>query len=380
MNILHIVPSYKPAYVYGGTIESIARLCEAQAYAGNTVKVFTTTANGNTELSVTPNKEYNVEGVGVTYFSRIFKDPFYLSPALWKQLYKDCRHFDVVHIHSWWNMIVLFAAFICKKKKVKFIVSPRGMMSDYILNNSKTPLKRVMQALGGRALLKASVFHATSPAEFEECRRVIPGWQGFVIPNIIWLPELETAKIAGPVFTIIYMSRIHPKKGIELLLEAISRLEKKPLLKMAGSGEEEYVKKLQQQAKDLGIEQQVEWLGWQDREQKFKLLREADLFALTSYNENFANSVIEALHCGTPVLISGEVALSRFVEEHELGWTCQTEVNSIETKLETAMADIEARKRINRCAPVMIKKYFAEEKLAAEYIQQYNCQMISGRP
>ena len=72
MNILHVVPSYKPAYVYGGTIESVARLCEAQVHAGATVKVFTTTANGNRELEIEANIEHNVDKVGVTYFSRRF--------------------------------------------------------------------------------------------------------------------------------------------------------------------------------------------------------------------------------------------------------------------------------------------------------------------
>ena len=91
MKILHIVPSYKPAYTYGGTIESIARLCEALVNAGEEVKVFTTTANGKTELDVEPNREYGVDGVRVVYFKRIFKDPIYISPALWKRLWRECK-------------------------------------------------------------------------------------------------------------------------------------------------------------------------------------------------------------------------------------------------------------------------------------------------
>src|ERR1700760_3480955 len=106
MKILHVVPSYKPAYIYGGTTESVTHLCEGLVNAGEQVKVFTTTANGKEELDIPPNKEYNVDGVGVIYFKRIFKDPVYISPALWKRLYRDCDKYDVVHIHSWWNMLV----------------------------------------------------------------------------------------------------------------------------------------------------------------------------------------------------------------------------------------------------------------------------------
>ena len=136
MRVLHIVPSYKPAYQYGGTIESVARLCEGLVQSGAEVKVFTTTANGSEELDVKPGAEYTVEGVKVIYFKRLTKDHSHITFALWKKLYKECKNYDVVHIHSWWNILVLVAAFICKKKKIKTIFSPHGMLSDYIINNS----------------------------------------------------------------------------------------------------------------------------------------------------------------------------------------------------------------------------------------------------
>jgi len=372
MKILHIVPSYKPAYVYGGTIESIARLCEAQAHAGNAVKVYTTTANGNAELEIEANTEHDVDGVRVTYFSRRFKDPFYISAPLWKRLYKECTHYDAVHIHSWWNILVLGAALVCKGKKVKTFISPRGMMSDFIRQHKNRFIKQSMHVMIGRSLLKYMRFHATSNAEFEECKKLIPGWKGFIVPNILWLPELKICKRPNDVFTIIYMSRIHPKKGIELLMEAISLLDKKPVLKIAGTGEDNYVKELHQKAEDLGIAANIQWLGWQNREEKFTTLMEADLFALTSYNENFANAVIEALHTGTPVLISKTVGVSHFVAKHDLGWICETNVYSVKSKLEEAMADVGARKRISLCGPKMVKKFLSEEKLVKKYLRQYN--------
>jgi len=79
MKILHVVPSYKPAYEYGGTIESVARLCEGLTAMGIQVKVFTTTANGNAELDVAKNVEHNVDGVSVIYFKRYFKDNYYTT-------------------------------------------------------------------------------------------------------------------------------------------------------------------------------------------------------------------------------------------------------------------------------------------------------------
>jgi glycosyltransferase involved in cell wall biosynthesis len=371
MKILHVVPSYKPAYVYGGTIESIARLCEGLANAGQEVKVFTTTANGKDELDVQPNSEHDVDGVKVIYFKRIFKDPFYISPALWRRLYKECRQYDVVHIHSWWNMVVMVAALICRRQKVKMILSPHGMMSDYILNNSKKLLKQFSHLAFGKSLLRATTFHATSIPEFYECRKFIDGWKGFMIHNIVWLPVLNISKQVNERFTIIFLSRIHPKKGIELLMEAISSMPIKPILKIAGSGDERYLQQLKQKAKELRISDNIEWLGWQGREEKFTAMMHADLFALTSYNENFGNVVIEALHAGTPVLISDTTGLSRFVKEQQLGWLCRPDVKDIQLKLEDAVAGVAMRDKITAAAPLMISDFFSEDKLVPEYIRHY---------
>src|SRR6478752_7599633 len=363
MKILQIVPSYKPAYVYGGTIESVARLCEALTNGGTEVMVYTTTANGREDLDVVPGKEQVVDGVKVIYFKRIFKDPFYISPSLWKQLYRDCRKYDVVHIHSWWNMIVIMAAFICKIKGVKMIFSPRGMLSDYIQGNSKENLKRFIQLTVGRFLLKGTTFHATSYSEYNECRKLIPGWKGFIIPNILWLPPLTISKPANDRFTIIFLSRIHPKKGIEMLMEAVSHLATPCVLKIGGTGDENYIQKLKKYVADLNITEKVQWLGWQNRDEKFLTLMQADLFALTSYNENFGNVVVEALNAGTPVLISAETGVCDFVQEYDLGWICKPEMSSVLITLQQAITDREKRKHITSIAPALANNCFSEKKL-----------------
>jgi len=371
MKILHVVPSYKPAYVYGGTIESIARLCEGLANAGHYVKVFTTTANGKEELALEPNSEHIIDGVHVVYFRRIFKDPFYISPALSKQLKQDCKNYDVVHIHSWWNMIVIRAAFICKKEKIKYIISPHGMMSDYILQHSKRIFKWLGHFVIGKSLLQTSLYHATSNAESAECNNFIPEWNGFMIPNIVTLPSINISKPQHTHFTIIFLSRIHPKKGIEILMEAISLIHDKPILQIAGSGEEKYIQKLKQKANDLGIAKHVEWLGWQDRDEKFSTLMKADLFALTSYNENFGNVVIEALHSGVPVLVSENTGLSDFVGTQNLGWVCLPTVTDIKSKLEEAIHNKSKREEISKSAPLKIHDYFSEKRLIPEYVTRY---------
>ncbi len=232
-------------------------------------------------------------------------------------------------------------------------------------------IKSVSHAVFGKSLLQSSKFHATSEAEFEECKKLIPAWKGFIIPNIVWLPSLIIRKQENTNFTIVYLSRIHPKKGIEILMEAISKMNKKPLLKIAGTGENNYIHKLKREAKKLGIEDNVQWIGWQNRDEKFTVLMQADIFALTSYNENFANVVVEALHAGTPVLISDKIGISNFVKQHELGWICKPVAADIQLKLQDAIENSAARKKINACAPKIIAQYLSEKKLIPEYIRHY---------
>lgn len=371
MRILHIVPSYKPAYQYGGTIESVANLCEGLVHFGQDVKVFTTTADGKHELNVTPGKEYTIEGVKVVYFKRITKDHSHVTFSLWRHLYHECKNYDIVHIHSWWNALVLASAFICKKKKVKIIISTHGMLSDYILKNSNRRIKKMIHGIMGRALLKKSILHTTSNAELAECQKLIPGCKVFTLYNIVWLPEVLVQRKQNEIFTIIFFSRIHPKKGIELLMKAISLLETKVCLQIAGTGDQDYIQQLKQLSVELKIDSQIEWLGWINRNEKFEVLMRADLFALTSYNENFANVVVESLYVGTPVLLSKEVGLSGFIADKNLGWVCELQTDTIQTQIAEAISDERKRTKIAVDGPTITKKYFSAETLIPEYIKHY---------
>lgn len=371
MRILHIVPSYKPAYIYGGPIESVSKMCEGLAAAGHEVDVFTTTANGETELPVEAGKSINVDGVNVTYFKRVTKDPTHISPALWKHLYATVKSYDIVHIQSWWNILVIGAACICHWKKVKLVISPRGMLSEYIFESGSSKAKKLIHSTVGRSALAKSWFHATAVSEYEECRKIIPGWKGFVQPNIITLPELPIVKQTNEVFTLIFMSRIHPKKGIEILLNAISRLSFPVILKIAGSGEDDYIAKLKELAVELGIAERIEWLGWVNREDKFKALMSADLFVLVSHNENFANVVIESLHVGTPVLVSEEVALSAFVQQKDLGWVSSLAEHDVAQKLIDAKEDLSKLQRIKETGRSVIEENFSADKLIRNYVTEY---------
>src|SRR5476651_1503230 len=173
MKILFIAPYYKPAYAYGGPIVVISMLAERLVSLGHEVTVYTTATNGKSELEVVKNKEVLVDGVKVFYFSKLTGDNTYISWKLWRFLGKTVGDFDVVHIHTWWNFLVLGAALICRNNGIKPIVSPHGMLSDYIIYNRNAFAKKWVHKLLGEKLLKNSWLHVSTGMEWGESKKII---------------------------------------------------------------------------------------------------------------------------------------------------------------------------------------------------------------
>ncbi len=334
--------------------------------------MLTTNANGTaSNLQVDTEQFQMVDGVRVRYFNSISNDNTFVSFRLWSYLYRHCREYDIIHIHTWWNFLVLGATFICRIKKAKVVLSPRGMLSHYIFNSTNSKIKKSLHRLIGESLLKTTTFNATSEQEYLECKSLIEGWDGFVLPNIIELPEMEIVKKVNTVFTLSFLSRIDPKKGLEFVFEAMSLVGFPVKLRIAGKGEEDYIAQLKTLAQDHGISDSIEWVGWMGQEDKFKEMMNSDLFVLESHNENFANVVIEALYVGTPVLISEHVGLASYILANDLGWVTSLEPNEIAEAIKSAYAERAKRSFINNHAHQLIIDSFSPKILAEQYIDKY---------
>jgi glycosyltransferase involved in cell wall biosynthesis len=208
--------------------------------------------------------------------------------------------------------------------------------------------------------------------EWDECLQINAGWKGARIFNLVDLPSEDYVRGENPVFTISFLSRIDPKKGLDILIKALSGVSFKYRLQIAGSGEEDYVEYLKTMVRDRGMEQHVEWVGWKNSQDKFTFLAGTDLFALTSLNENFAIVVVESLYVGTPVFISNNVGLCNYVQENRLGWITGIEdVEEIREKLTAAYNNRMERNDITARARAIINNDFNETRLAGDYVKLY---------
>lgn len=416
MKIIQIVAAYKPAYIYGGPTMSVSKLCEAlveeerpntkdqapkskaqetrnneQGDASDAkleIEVFTTTANGKQELKVKANESTAVDGVKVTYFKRITKDHTHFSPALLKGLRKEIlrntQHNKqlVIHIHAWWNLVSIFSCSLAKWYNIPVILSPRGMLTAYTSGNRNSGMKGIIHKVIGKRLLAYCHIHATSEKEKEDVLAFIQPKSITVIPNMVELPIIEermtinqnrknTIVDQTSIFQMIFLSRVEEKKGLELLFDALAKLPFNWQLTIAGTGEENYIESLKLKAEELKISSPITWLGHVNNEQKFQLMADHDLLVLTSYNENFANVVIESLSVGTPVLLSDQVGLADYVAKNNLGWVTSLEKNHIMEKINQAYQNIRNNTEIRAIAIENIRSDFAEDRLIEKYIQLY---------
>lgn len=421
MKIIHITASYKPAYIYGGPIQSVGKLCEAlHRLAVNiksfrqvqndhfSIEVLTTTANGAKELDVENGKRQIVEGVPVIYFKRWTKDHSHFSPELLLVLRNEILRGTqdnklILHIHAWWNLVSIFSCWVAKWYKIPVILSPRGMLTSYTIGNRHSIQKRLIHNLLGKRLLKYCHIHATSEQEKADILRIIQPQSISVISNLVGFPkevagsEYQVARIENQVassedqvssikcresnrkyqdlnhpFRIIFLSRIEEKKGLDLLFEALALLDFSWSLTIAGSGNENYVESLKAKAENLKLNGRIKWLGQVTNEDKFDVMQNSDLLVLTSYNENFANVIIESLSVGTAVLISEHVGLADYIKEKDLGWISALDPIPIAQQITLSYRDINKRAHIREIGPSIISEDYDDEALVKKYINLYN--------
>lgn len=372
MRVLQISAAYKPAYVYGGPTMSVAMLCEQLVYAGCTVNVFTTTANGTTELDVKPNRTVMVDGVNVTYFKRITKDHSHLSPALLKAVWKNAKSYHAIHIHAWWNLVSVLSCLIAVIRRVPVVVSARGTLSPYSFQNKNRAIKSLIHNLLSKPVLKRCHIHATSQRENEAVNSIISPKSSVIIPNFVKLPvyhpSVQNATTAS--IKLIFFSRIEEKKGLDILINALSLVKTAFHLTIAGNGNEVYVDSLKQLAAEKSVSDKITWAGFIN-EDKFELLQKHDLFVLPSHDENFGNAVIESLSVGTPVLISREVGLADYVNKNRLGWLCETSAISVAGMIDQIVAQPNEQERIRQQAPNIIYTDFNAGSIVEKYIGLY---------
>ena len=230
---------------------------------------------------------------------------------------------DVVHIHGIWSPFVAAFALTALRQRIPYIISPHGMLEPWSLTIRSMRKSLALRSYQGHVLRRAAALHATSEMEAGNLRRMngadVPI---IVIPNPVAEPTGAWGgpePPAGEKRVLLFLSRIHEKKGLDILLRAWN--ETRPAawrLLIVGSGEEEYVASLKRYCVDHEVPD-VEFESHVDGERREEVFRSASAFILPSYSENFGNVVVEALIRGLPIITTTGTPWSSIVEQ-ACGW------------------------------------------------------------
>ena len=262
------------------------------------------------------------------------------------------------------------------ERRVPRIVSTRGMLEPWSLKQK--PIKKRIAWLfyQKRDLQACHTLHATADSEANNLRRLGLGARIEIIPNGIDLPAFGPRKIRegneSRPFTCLFMSRLHPKKGIPMLLDAWAQIKPRNWnLVLAGPDEGGYRNELEVQVAKLELEQVVSFAGNLEGEQKSEILREADLFILPTYSENFGIVVAEALAHGCPVITTHGAPWEK-IEQSECGWWVSPETSSISKALREAVSLTPAqRQSMGRRGRSMVAQNFTWPQIAEKFVAAY---------
>lgn len=329
-------------------------MCRALREGGVEVLIAATDADGPTRLPVKLGKRVDYHGVSVVFFPRQWSESFKYSRPLERWLEANVEDFDLVEIHAVFSHSSLAAGRACQRHKIPYVMHPIGSLDPWCLAQ-KSLRKRLLWLMVARKLLRnAAAIHYTTTEEKERAEQNLGLNHGIVIPLGV-NEELLDSKVEPEVFRqrfsslgsspyIITLCRIHPIKGLELLIEAFLKLNQENefqawKLVIAGDGERDYVASLRRLVSRLGGEERVIFSGWLETEEKAAALRGASLFALLSHHENFGLSVAEAMAFEVPVLVSRQVNLSPEIERVGAGWVVGLESGLIQGAITHALRE-----------------------------------------
>jgi glycosyltransferase involved in cell wall biosynthesis len=383
VKVLHVIPSLSLAH--GGPSLALPVMARGLAKRSVEVDVATTDDDGpRRRMSVALGTRLAQDGFGVIYFRK--QTEFYkFSKPLGLWLKENVSKYNLIHIHALFSYSSFAAARAARACGVPYIVRPLGSLNRWGVQNRRPLLKSLSLKFVERPLLKHAVaVHYTSTQEQIEAQEAGATAPGFVLPLDIQpekyqrLPDPRVFFEKFPERTgrkiILFLSRIDPKKGIELLLRAFPKIRafhSDALLVIAGSGDVSYLARLKKLAHELRIEDAVLCTGFLQGELKLAAFAAATCYVLPSYSENFGIAFAEALAAGLPSIGCHGVAVAQQAAAADAACLVDSTSEAISAELSRVLRDEQFRQRLGANARRFVQLHFSSEAVGSAVLEQY---------
>ena len=370
---------------HGGPTKSLSNYCQSQASAGHRVSIWTLEGYPNTSPAI------RLEAPISNHVFRT-QQPLQLgrSPDLRRGLH-EAEPTDIFHLHGAWSLAMVYGAKEANRRKRPYVVELMGMYESWCLRKRWLEKRILRKWFQDDVLQGAACLHVNSQKEAEELQSI-----GFrrpiaVIPvgvdtqvvstqmsNLVDYPPWP--ELSGRQF-ILYFSRIHPKKGLDLLLECWSRVVARfPewRLVIAGSGDKPYVDHCRELADGLNLAGSCLWTGHVTEQQKTWLLARAHCYVLPTHSENFGNTVAEALAHQTPVITTTQTPWNDLAP-NQCGWQVGDNASDVGVALDEAMQmSAETRRKMGQEGASLVQRRYSLASVTKDMVAVYHWALGSG--
>ena len=385
MRVLHVIGGLNPAS--GGPSSVIVSVSAAQA-AGHAVTVLTTreTAAAGPMAKATATIPHfgKVTILDIEPQSGRLNMFTPVEPGQLKALMANC---DIVHLHGLWEPILLQVSRAARSAGKPYVITPHGMLDTWALKKSRLKKAVALYLVGYLSMIKHAAAHQALSSHEAECitnARYGPPIEtlpnGVFLEQIDPLPAIGTFRASSPQLQafvgadpyIIFLARLAPGKGLAIIADALGLLAPKhPRLKWLIAGPDFGARApLQAQLAELGIADHVRLLGPIYDKSKFAAMVDAACFVLPSEHEGFSMSIVEAMACGCPVVISPQCHFNQ-VAEHQAGFTVPRTAAANAQAIDTILSDPQAALAMSQRARSLVQARYTWPAVAQAMIQWY---------
>ena len=367
----------------GGVPRSVLDLSRLLAEVGHHVSVLTSSESTFPE-EWQANSGVRVIGVdgNVTAFGHLSKSARAVVKTALEQ-------HDVAHLHGLWRPRNARIAALARTQGVPYVVSPHGMLSRWSMGQSQRRKALYLRLVEQRALRGASLIHATAQGEKEQILEWIPSVSIEVVPVAVDLSAYQQTQPESPAQTgdqagdgrILFISRLHKKKGCEIAIDAIGLLKNQGFrgrLWIAGDGTPAYTQALIARAASQGLQEQVEFLGPIFGEEKRALYRKADVMVLPTYQENFGIVLAESMVSGTPVITTRGTDIWPEIEASGGGVIVEQSVEGFAQAIGDLLADRSRLTEMGDLGRRAITRWLDPERVVNQYARMYGRAVLSS--
>jgi glycosyltransferase involved in cell wall biosynthesis len=395
MRIVFTAPGYKPAWRIGGPVVSVSALAEGLVRRGHEVVVLTTNSNLDEDLDVPLEQPVELDGVRVTYFRRsqplkkllprigyVAKSMGFLySPRLRQALAVAVPQADLVHTHLPFAYQTYAGAHAALRYRKPFFYHQRGVLDPDRLGFRSVKKRAYLELLEKPLLRRATTLIALTEAEVRSYRQLGLSAPCPVVPNGIDARSFDGS--CDPGFfeqwgirpehrVVLFLGRVHPIKGADLLLDAFARIGDVPDARLILAGPDEFglEQSFRSRAHALGLTGRVVFPGMVKGETKRQLLLRADLFCLPSLAEGFSMAVLEALAARCAVLLSPGCNFPQ-VQAAGAGIVVARDAPAIAASMRQLLSGPAALQQMGEKGRALVESQYSWEQITQQMIEVY---------